>query len=287
MTEDSVGQSAVFEALTGREPQAWQLSLLNMLRQGQIPSELDLPRGIQAKASFLPIWLMARVAGGQIPRRLAFCSADPCICEYVLHIAHEIASKLEHDADLRKRLGLGHERLVVSRLSSDDRNHPAGLKYPAAPVAAPVIAVGGVDAIVSRVGFGGYDTGSGALRADALFVTYEAQLARFLEALPHAVDETGTLSPRAPLRVLSLLRASRGRSRGRPLGAGSYEHLDKPKLEEMKQLIDEGRAVSAEHAAKLVADGAFRRGTVKSTIDRLAKRFRRMHPHYFARFKSD
>jgi hypothetical protein len=72
---------------------------------------------------------------------------------------------------------------------------------------------------------------------------------------------------------------------GRRKGSGSYDHHDKPLIDEMKTLIEEGKAVSAEAAARLVADRAKGAGTLESKAERLAKKCRASSN--FDRNKSD
>jgi hypothetical protein len=61
---------------------------------------------------------------------------------------------------------------------------------------------------------------------------------------------------------------------GRRKGSGSYEHLDKPLLDEMEKLIEEGKVVSPEAASHLVAAKASGFGSPASKAERLAKRYR-------------
>jgi hypothetical protein len=72
--------------------------------------------------------------------------------------------------------------------------------------------------------------------------------------------------------------------RGRKKGTGSFAAIDEPRLEEMAKLIQEGRAASPEAAALQVAPRAHGTGTLKSRVDRLAKRYR---AKYCPRNKSD
>jgi len=64
------------------------------------------------------------------------------------------------------------------------------------------------------------------------------------------------------------------RVRGRKPGQGSYLSLDIPLLREMKRLLAEGKAASAEEAARQVAPRAHGYGTIDSKAERLARRFR-------------
>jgi hypothetical protein len=51
--------------------------------------------------------------------------------------------------------------------------------------------------------------------------------------------------------------------------------LDAPLLLEMRQLLSEGKAASAEEAARQVASRAHGGGTPESKAERLARRFRK------------
>lgn len=64
------------------------------------------------------------------------------------------------------------------------------------------------------------------------------------------------------------------RRRGRTKGSGSLEAADAPLLAEMRELIDAGKAFSADGAAKLVAHKAKGGGVELSKATRLANRFR-------------
>jgi hypothetical protein len=78
----------------------------------------------------------------------------------------------------------------------------------------------------------------------------------------------------------------RARHRGRSPGSGGYAQIDEPHLEQMHYLMLSGEAVSAEEAARMVADHA-RGASFGAKVDRLAKRFRRKYGSNFTRKKSD
>jgi hypothetical protein len=65
--------------------------------------------------------------------------------------------------------------------------------------------------------------------------------------------------------------------RGRKPGSGSWEHTDKPFLQEMRQLIESGVAKSPENAAGRVAERA-PGASFQSRVTRLAKRYREFYP---------
>ena len=77
------------------------------------------------------------------------------------------------------------------------------------------------------------------------------------------------------------------RSRGRKKGTGSFEAVDAPLHVEMRDLLDKGAVVSAEAAARMVADRAHGTSTLDSKTDRLAKGFRGKYPSYTARIISE
>jgi hypothetical protein len=62
--------------------------------------------------------------------------------------------------------------------------------------------------------------------------------------------------------------------RGKKKGAGSFEELDLPLLEEMALILKGGKAASSEEAARKVAHKAHGGGTPKSKAERLGRRYR-------------
>jgi hypothetical protein len=63
------------------------------------------------------------------------------------------------------------------------------------------------------------------------------------------------------------------RRRGRPKGSGSYEAVDEPLIDEMREAIEANPAVSPTAAAACVADRAPGGGTPESKVKRLAQRY--------------
>jgi hypothetical protein len=64
---------------------------------------------------------------------------------------------------------------------------------------------------------------------------------------------------------------------GRKKGQGSLDNMDSPFIEEMRRLLQAGKAPSPEAAAKLVAHRAHGTSTFESKVDRLAKKYRARH----------
>jgi hypothetical protein len=62
---------------------------------------------------------------------------------------------------------------------------------------------------------------------------------------------------------------------GRRKGQGSYEEVDQPLLSKMEQLLRDGKVVSSEAAARMVAPEAGGGGTQESKAERLARRYRK------------
>jgi hypothetical protein len=88
-----------------------------------------------------------------------------------------------------------------------------------------------------------------------------------------------------PQRDQQVSRPAGQVQRGRRKGSGSYEQFDQLLFGKMHKLIETGKAVSAEAAARLVASKAKGRGGEDSKVERLAKRYRASP--YYARNKSD
>ncbi|MDI3563936.1 hypothetical protein [Bradyrhizobium sp. Arg816] len=94
------------------------------------------------------------------------------------------------------------------------------------------------------------------------------------EVTPAAQDDGLAAPADAPPQTSAIRSEDQAKVRGRRPGQGSYASLDAPLLLEMKRLLAEGRAASAEEAARQLAVRAFGAGTVDSKAERLARRFR-------------
>ena len=74
MTFGTVDDAAAFAALTvedgkGFTPFKWQMRLLHRFMDGDLPSAVDVPTGL-GKTAVMALWLIARAAGADIPRKL-------------------------------------------------------------------------------------------------------------------------------------------------------------------------------------------------------------------------
>lgn len=63
---------ACYEDLTGHAPFWWQKRLFRKwFSRGRVPRALDLPTGL-GKTSVMAVWLLARLEGAPLPRRLVY-----------------------------------------------------------------------------------------------------------------------------------------------------------------------------------------------------------------------
>lgn len=229
--------SKAFQALTGFSPLPWQARLFEELAGGRLPSALDLPTGL-GKTSVIPIWLAARAAKAQVPRRLIYVVDRRAVVDQATAVAEGIARRLADEAganetirELRDGLGLKKEApLAVSTLRGQLADNRQWLEDPVAPA----IIVGTVDMIGSRLLFSGYGVRPGMrsvhaalLGADALLVLDEAHLVPPFEHLLRAVAGW----PRRPeipaFRLLTL--SATGRTEGDAPFRLSAEDLEDPR----------------------------------------------------------
>jgi hypothetical protein len=118
-----------------------------------------------------------------------------------------------------------------------------------------------------------YGVGSAGDWYQWIFVTRESLTACTSDASPPGEQQSVAADPvsaAAPLRSEHQVKP-----RGRKPGQGSYDMLDAPLLLEMRQLLSDGKAASAEEAARQVASRAHGGGTPESKAERLARRFRK------------
>lgn len=215
-----------FHRLTGHAPMRWQRRLFDRFMDGAIPQALDLPTGL-GKTSVMAIWLMARaLAGkealGKVPRRLAYVVDRRAVVDQATEEAEKLRRALEGDAGaLKARLGLNEAPLPISTLRGAHADNREWLGDPAAPV----IIVGTVDMIGSRLLFEGYGVSrkmrpyqAGLLGTDTLVVVDEAHLVPPFEALLRCIARGGEefgarrdggAGPVPPFAVMSLSATGR------------------------------------------------------------------------------
>jgi CRISPR-associated endonuclease/helicase Cas3 len=202
------GAVAMLRALIKREPYNWQKRLLcGWLLAGRLPAAIDIPTGL-GKTTTMAVWLAAFGSGARLPRRLVYVVDRRAVVDQATEEADKLAEALGDGsvdeieiATLRETLGLRRgQRLPVSTLRGQHVDNREWLENPAAPV----IVVGTVDMIGSRLLFEGYGIGprmrpvqAALIGADSLLMLDEAHLVPPFEALLRSVAEMGP--PREPV----------------------------------------------------------------------------------------
>ncbi len=197
-----------FEELTGFPPFEWQKRLYRDFRNGDIPSMLDVATGL-GKTSVITIWYLALKAGAVVPRRLVYVVDRRAVVDQATTVADEIKERSRDDT------------LRVSTLRGQHVDNREWLADPAAPV----IVVGTVDMIGSRLLFSGYGVSrkmrpyhAGLLGADTLIVLDEAHLVppceKLLEAIANGTEAFGPCEYKdreiiPPFKLLSLSATGR------------------------------------------------------------------------------
>ena len=179
-----------FKDLTGHAPLGWQVRLFEEnFMNGQFPSALDLPTGL-GKTSVMAIWYLARQAGARVPRRLVYVVDRRAVVDQATEVADGIKEK---SCDCALRISTLRGRYADNRQWLEDPT-------------APVIVVGTVDMIGSRLLFEGYGVTrrmrpyhAGLLGADTLLVLDESHLVppfeRLLERIALGRDKDNDLGP--------------------------------------------------------------------------------------------
>ena len=183
-----------FGALAGHEPFPWQVRLFKQLSASNLPRAVDLPTGL-GKTSVMALWLLARAAGAELPRRLVYVVDRRAVVDQATDFAETIRERLgrrEFDP-VRRGLKTGDLPLAISTLRGKHVDNREWLEDPAAPA----IIVGTVDMIGSRLLFEGYGVSrrmrpyaAGLMGCDTLVMLDEAHLSRPFERLLRTI-ETG------------------------------------------------------------------------------------------------
>lgn len=212
-----------FRALTGDRPFPWQQELFRRFMTGERVTACDIPTGL-GKTAVMAVWLIARAAGANLPRRLVYVVDRRAVVDQATDVALQLRAFVADDAsaELRERLGLSGKPLPVSTLRGQFADNREWLEDPASPA----IVVGTVDMIGSRLLFEGYGVSrrmrpyhAGLLGADTLLVLDEAHLVPPFELMLQSVAsnqatfgaaaEVASLIP--SFRLISL--SATGRSR--------------------------------------------------------------------------
>ena len=182
-----------FRALTGHSPFPWQARLFKHLCEGKLPPAVDIPTGL-GKTAVMAIWLLARAAGAELPRRLVYVVDRRAVVDQATDFAEKIRSVLDKCTDLeavRQGLKLGEGQLAISTLRGQHADNREWLSDPTAPA----IIVGTVDMIGSRLLFEGYGVSrkmrpyaAGLMGCDTLVLLDEAHLSRPFEQLLRTIE---------------------------------------------------------------------------------------------------
>jgi len=271
--------------------------------KGTIPELIDIPTGL-GKTSVMAIWLAARGSGANLPRRLVYVVDRRAVVDQATEVALSLRKFVEHDATLKKTLGLRNDRsLSISTLRGQYVDNREWLDEPAVPA----IIVGTVDMVGSRLLFEGYGVSrkmrpyhAGLLGVDTLVVLDEAHLVPPFEHLLQSIATDPALRPRqdryrqvaTPLRLLALSATGRRQSNSVfGLGEEDLKHdVVRKRLEAAKSLqiktlnkgenLDEALAEAAWHltdggetAARVVVYSDSRKVAqkTKEAIEKLAK----------------
>ncbi len=267
---------AAFVALTDHAPYAWQRRLYcDWLVEGETPEAIDVPTGL-GKTMVMALWLIARAAGADLPRRLVYVVDRRTVVDQATEEAEKIAAALNDKdapavAALRAGLGLdAGESLALSTLRGQHVDNREWLKAPHKPA----IIVGTIDMIGSRLMFEGYGVSrgmrpmhAGLLGADAWVLFDEAHLVPPFQALLRAVAALTQKAPVPGFRATSLSATGRN-ARGRIFALSEADiETDaraKKRLEASKRLAlqettkGELAKAMAERACQLANDGGRR-----------------------------
>ena len=190
------------------------------------PDGLGLPTGL-GKTSVMAIWLIARAAGGPVPRRLVYVVDRRAVVDQATNLADQFAERLGPNLEalsdvssaqaktlntLRENLGLsGEDPLAVSTLRGQYADNQTWRR----DLSKPAIIVGTVDMIGSRLLFSGYlvsrwmrPVHAALLGMDSLIVLDESHLvppfAHMLAALRNEAQPGTEDLPVRPFKLLNL-----------------------------------------------------------------------------------
>ncbi len=240
-----------FRVLTENGPFPWQEELFRRFKAGERVTACDIPTGL-GKTAVMAIWLLARVAGAKLPRRLVYVVDRRAVVDQATDVALQLREFIADDAsaELRERLGLTGKSLPVSTLRGQFVDNREWLEDPSVPA----IIVGTVDMIGSRFLFEGYGVSrkmrpyhAGLLGADAMVVLDEAHLVPPFELMLQSVAsnqatfgaaaEVASLIP--PFQLISL--SATGRSQHSDAVCLTDDDLEHP---EVKKRLDASKRLS-------------------------------------------
>lgn len=210
-----------FTVIFGVPPLGWQRRLFSLLTAGEVPAALDLPTGL-GKTSIMAIWLIARAHGASLPRRLVYVVDRRVVVDQATTEAEKLRKGLERLPRLKTALSLESRCLPISTLRGQFVDNREWQEDPCTPV----IIIGTVDMIGSRLLFSGYGVSprmrpyhAGLLGVDVLVALDEAHLVPPFEKLLETIETGGAIfGPRTqemrvpPFKLLSLSATGRPRA---------------------------------------------------------------------------
>lgn len=263
----------------GQEPFPWQASLLERFMQADLPSAVDIPTGL-GKTAVMAIWLVARTARQDLPRRLVYVVDRRAVVDQATTEAERLRQSVAADGNLQQALGLTGP-LPISTLRGQHVDNREWLEDPGSPA----VVVGTVDMVGSRLLFEGYGVTrkmrpyhAGLLGSDSLIVLDEAHLVppfeRLLEAIASGVHEFGpvgtacsTLVP--PIHLVSL--SATGRSAGAATHGLTDNDLSLPANHPLKRRLNAKKNLvlrPLELAGRDQEEGSEKPGDLVTTIAR-------------------
>lgn len=266
-----------FGALTGHSPFPWQQRLFDeWFRKGKMPCAVDIPTGL-GKTNVMTLWLLARAAGADLPRRLVYVVDRRAVVDQATELAEALRVNLERGECLetvRQGLGLSGGRLSISTLRGRHADNREWMEDPSSPA----IVVGTVDMVGSRLLFEGYGVSrkmrpytAGLMGCDTLVMLDEAHLVPPFEALLRAVEAGAKkFGPQAeedrkivpPFKLLSLSATGRNDAADGDVFALCRDDCDHPvvarRLSARKRLTLHD--LGAKQLADELADRAFELG---------------------------
>jgi CRISPR-associated endonuclease/helicase Cas3 len=210
-------------------PFPWQLELLDRFRRAEAVSALDIPTGL-GKTGVMAVWLVARLLGAPVPRRLVYVVDRRAVVDQATTEAERLRTWLDANPHHREHLGLA-DSLPISTLRGQFVDNREWLEDPSAPA----IVVGTVDMVGSRLLFEGYRCSrkmrphhAALLGTDALIVLDEAHLSPAFAAMVRSAVDDEALKPRAaqrgvvpPSRLMAL--SATGKANHHPLRLGDAD----------------------------------------------------------------
>jgi CRISPR-associated endonuclease/helicase Cas3 len=247
-----------FRSLTGYTPMRWQCRLFEKFAKNEIPEACDIPTGL-GKTSIIVIWLLALAHQAQIgqvglPRRLVYIVNRRTVVDQATNVVEQIRQRL---LDPTSPQWSGHSKTLedlastLRSLCSFNDTVPLGISTLRGELAdneewkfdpaRPVIVIGTIDMVGSKLLFSGYGDGrygrahhAGLIGYDSLIVHDEAHLTpAFSDLLKAVAQEQAREAGRSglpativrPIRVMEL-SATRRESGGNAFTLESEDEQD-------------------------------------------------------------